>query len=319
MKILDATEVRRLLPMQECIEIVSAAMSAASAGAVRMPPRLSMPVAGGGESLLLMAGAAASPNVYGAKIVSLHPANPAQGRPTIQGFVALFDGDSGAPLAVVDGAALTEIRTAAASAVATRHLARAGARTHGIFGTGALAVTHLTAINAVRPCEKVLIWGRHARKARALARRQAEHTGSDVVSTADPAVAAGCDVVTTVTGASEPVVRGRWIRPGTHVNLVGSHSARAREADSDLIASARVFTDRMESLFNEGGDVLIPLAEGRIERSHVVGEIGRVINGEVAGRTSDHEITVYKSHGITAQDLFAAHAVYTAAISRGEA
>lgn len=317
LKIIDAAGVRELLPMRTCIDAMADAMSAASAGTVRVPPRVFMPLSGSGDALLLMPGSAALPHVYGAKVISLHPANPAQGRPAIQGFVALFDGDTGTPLAIVDGGALTAIRTAAASALATAHLARADAGTHGIFGTGALAGTHLEAVPIVRPGTRVLIWGRHARKARALARRHAERTGLDVRATSDPEEAAACDIVTTVTGAREPIVRGRWVRPGTHVNLVGAHAAGTREADSDLIASARVFTDRLESLFSEGGDVLIPIAEGRIERSHVAGEIGQVISGDIAGRTSDAEITVYKSLGITAQDLFAAHAVYARALADG--
>lgn len=295
--------------MDACIDAMAAAMSAASAGRTPASPRLFMPLAGAGNALLLMPGASTEPNVYGAKLISLHPTNPERGLPAIQGVVVLFDGETGVPLAIVGGSALTSIRTAAASALATRHLARPDARTHGVFGTGALAGPHVESVHLVRPCAKVIIWGRNAGRARALAVSLAERTGLDVRATEDPAEAAACDVVTTVTGSPDPILHGRWIRPGTHVNLVGAHSASTREADSDLVASARVFTDLLESLFSEGGDVLIPLAEKRIERSHVAGEIGQVVNGDIPGRTSADEITVYKSHGITAQDLFAAHAV----------
>jgi len=310
MQIIDARRVRERLPMPVCIEAMAAAMSAVSAGSVRVPPRTFMPLGSGDEALLLMPGAAAGLGVYGAKIIGLHPGNPARGLPAIQGFVALFDVATGAPLAIVDGGALTAIRTAAASALATRVLGRADARTHGVFGTGALARTHIEAIAVVRPCTRVLVWGRHLRKARALAREEAQRTGLAIEAVSDPAEAAACDIVTTVTGAHEPVLRGAWVRPGAHVNLVGAHRPTTREADSDLIAAARVYTDLMESLLNEGGDVLIPIAEGRIDRAHVAGEIGQVLNGTLAGRTSDDEITVYKSLGITAQDLYAAHAVY---------
>lgn len=316
MKIIDAAEVRELLPMDACIEAVAAAMAGVAAGTVQVPRRTFLPLESG-EALLLMPGVAREPNVYGAKIIGLHPDNPAQGRPAIQGFVALFDGDTGTPLCIVDGGALTSIRTAAASALATRLLARPDAATHGVFGTGALARTHIEAIAVVRPCSRVRVWGRHLRKARALAREEAGRTGLEIEAVADPAEAAACDVVSTVTGAAKPVLHGRWIRPGTHVNLVGAHSAGTREADSDLIAAARVYTDLMESLLEEGGDVLIPMREGRIDRSQIAGEIGEVLAGRLAGRTGDEEITVYKSHGITAQDLYAAHLAYTRALARG--
>jgi len=316
MKIIDAAGVRELLPMQACIEAVAAAMAGVAAGTVRVPKRTFMPLESAGDALLLMPGAAREPNVYGAKIIGLHPGNPAQGRPAIQGFVALFDADTGTPLCIVDGAVLTSIRTAAASALATRLLARPDAATHGVFGTGALARTHIEAIASVRPCKRVRVWGRHLRKARALAREEAARTGLEIEAVADPAEAAACDVVSTVTGAAEPVLQGRWIRPGTHVNLVGAHSASTREADSDLIAMARVYTDLMDSLLEEGGDVLIPMREGRIDRSQLAGEIGQVLAGRLAGRTDEAEITVYKSHGITAQDLYAAHLTYTRALAR---
>lgn len=317
--IIDAAKVRELLTMPVCIEAMAAAMAAASAGSASVPPRVFVPVGESGEALLLMPGSAPGPAVYGAKVISLHPANPDRGRPAIQGFVALFDGETGTPLAIVDGGALTAIRTAAASALATRHLARADACTHGVFGTGALARTHIEAVATVRPCTRVLVWGRHLRKARTLAREEAARTGLKIEACADPAEAAACDIVTAVTGAHEPVLRGRWIRPGTHVNLVGAHSATTREADSDLVAAARVYTDLMASLFSEGGDVLVPIAEGRIDRSHVVGEIGQVLNGTLGGRADDAEITVYKSHGITTQDLYAAHAIYTRVRAAGRA
>lgn len=314
LKFIGAADVAALLSMASCIDAMSAAMSAASSGASHAPPRVFMPLRDPGEALLLMPGRSSRPNVYGAKVISLHPGNRDRGLPAIQGFVALFDGETGTPLAIVDGSSLTSIRTAAASALATRHLARPDARSHGVFGTGALAGPHVEAVHLVRPCSRVLVWGRNLAKARALAASLARRTGLDVRPAGDPREAAACDVVTTVTGAAEPILLGRWIRPGTHVNLVGAHSATTREGDSDLAASARIFTDSLESLWREGGDVLIPLAEGRIDRSQVAGEIGRVIEGELPGRTADADVTLYKSHGITAQDLFAAYAVWSRAL-----
>jgi ornithine cyclodeaminase/alanine dehydrogenase-like protein (mu-crystallin family) len=317
LRIINAAEVRELLPMDECVDAMGDAMQAASAGAVRVPPRLLMPLIDDSGYLGLMPGSSAEPRVYGAKVVSLHPSNPAAGLPAIQGFVTLFDHDTGTPLTIIEGGTITAIRTAAASALATRYLAREDARSHGIFGTGVQAVTHIDAILAVRPVDEVVLWGRNADKAEALAKEHSARTGIAIRATKNPEEAAACDIVSTVTGATEPILHGAWLRAGAHVNLVGAHSPKTREADSDVIANASLFTDLLESLFNEAGDVLIPLAKGRISRSDIKGEIGRVVSGELAGRSNDDEITVYKSLGVTAQDLFAAQLVWSKAAAAG--
>jgi ornithine cyclodeaminase/alanine dehydrogenase-like protein (mu-crystallin family) len=255
-----------------------------------------------------MPGSVAEPLVYGAKIVSLHPKNPAAGRPAIQGFVALFDHHTGTPFALVDGAEVTRLRTAAVSALATRLLARAGARTLGIFGCGVQASAHLEGISLVRDIQEVVIWGRSYEKARAFAERH-ERTGSRLRAVRSPEEAAGCDVICVVTGSPEPVIQGKWVRPGAHVNLVGAHAPTTREADTALITRSRLYVDSLESAFSEAGDILIPLKEGAVDRAHVIGEIGAVLLGQVAGRRSPEEVTVYKSLGLVAQDLIAAHAV----------
>ena len=156
--VINAEQVRELLPMHECVEVMAQAMSAASAGRVEVPPRRFVPVAGDRASLGMMPGSDASLGSYGAKLISLHRDNPARGLPAIQGFVALFDGDGGMPVAIIEGAEITGIRTAAASGLATRLLARAGADSCGIFGTGVQAQTHIDAVAAVRPLRRVLVW-----------------------------------------------------------------------------------------------------------------------------------------------------------------
>ena len=317
LKIINAAEVRELLPMNECVDLMAGAMRAASAGEVHVPPRTFMPLVDGSGAFGLMPGSAADPKVYGAKIISLHEDNPAAGRPMIQGFVTLFDHNTGTPVAIIEGAEITAIRTAAASGLATRILAREDARTHGIFGTGVQAITHIEAIAVARPITETLVWGRDPKKAGALAAEQSQKTGMKIRATSDPTEAATCDVVSTVTGASEPVLLGSWIKPGTHINLVGAHTPDTRESDSDLIAAASIFTDFLESLFNESGDILTPLEEGRIDRESIRGEIGRIVSGQLDGRSSAEEITVYVSLGMTAQDLFAAHAVYEKALATG--
>ncbi len=313
-RIVSASQVRDLLPMKECIDAMDMAMRAASGGSVTTPPRLIMPLFDQSAYFGLMPGSARSPNVYGAKVVSLHPANPAIGLPAIQGFITLFDHDRGHPIAIIEGGEITAIRTAAASGLASNHLAREDARTHGVFGTGVQAVTHIQAINEIRPIEKIIIWGRDFDKAMALAEREGKNTGVEIIAAKTPEEAAACDIVSVVTGSAEPVIKGDWIAAGAHINLVGAHSPTTREADSDLIAKSSIFTDLLESLFNESGDILLPINEGRIDRSHIKGEIGHLLMGKIDGRKNDDEITVYKSLGITAQDLFAAYHVYEKAI-----
>jgi ornithine cyclodeaminase/alanine dehydrogenase-like protein (mu-crystallin family) len=317
MRIINRQEVERLLPMAACIDVMADAMRAASSGAVRMPLRLFAPLADDSGSLGVMPGSTLEPPFFGAKVISLRFGNPARGLPAVQGYVSLFDHDTGRPVALVEGASITAIRTAAASGLATRELARKDARSHGIFGTGVQAVTHIDAVSCVREVLEVIVWGRDAGKARRFAEQESKRTKLDVRATDDPVEAAGCDVVSTVTAATEPLLRGEWLRPGTHVNLVGVHTPQAREADTRVILRSRVYVDLMDSAMNEAGDLLIPLAEGAIDERHIRGEIGQVLAGDVPGRTGDADITLYKSLGIVAQDLFAAAHVYARAVAEG--
>lgn len=304
---IDADAVRRILTMPACIDAMDRAMRAVSRAEVDIPPRQFVPVADSPQDLFgLMPGSTALLDVYGAKLITLHPDNGNRGLPTIQGFVCLFDRADGRPLALIEGASLTAIRTAAASGLATRELARPNASTHGVFGTGVQAETHIDAVAAVRPIRKVVVWGRSPDAAKRVAAAAAGRCGIEVVATDDPRQAGACDVVSTVSAAVTPILEGAWVRPGAHVNLVGAHEAHAREADSALMASARIYVDLEASAMREAGDILIPLDEGSIAKDAIVGEIGALLEGRIAGRLGDDDITVYKSLGIVAQDLFAA-------------
>jgi ornithine cyclodeaminase/alanine dehydrogenase-like protein (mu-crystallin family) len=317
MRIINRKEVGRLLPMAACIDAMAEAMRAASGGAVSMPLRLFTPLADDSGSLGLMPGSTLDPPFFGAKVISLLFDNPAKGLPTVQGYVSLFDHETGRPVALIEGASVTAIRTAAASGLATRELARQDARTHGVFGTGVQAVTHIDAVACARDISRVVVWGRNAEKARRFAAEQAERVQIDISATDDPAEAASCDVVSTVTAATQPILRGEWLRPGCHLNLVGVHTPEAREADTAAIKRSRVYVDLMESAMNEAGDLLIPIGEGAIDKRHILGEIGQVLAGEIAGRTGESDITLYKSLGIVAQDLFAAAHIYARALEEG--
>jgi ornithine cyclodeaminase/alanine dehydrogenase-like protein (mu-crystallin family) len=297
-EMLDAARVREVLPMPECIEAMVTAMTAVSDGRIAVPPRIIMPLVDGSGYFGVMPGSSADPLVYGAKVISLHPSNPARGLPAIQGFVVLFDHSTGVPVVLVEGATITALRTAAASGLATRELARRDATTLGLLGAGVQADSHLEAVCAVRAIREVRIWARSADKAREFARRHTRSSGPAIVAVDAPRDAAGCDVVC------------EWVQPGAHVNLVGAHTATTREADSALIARARVYVDLRESARNEAGDLLIAEREGAIGPDHVVGEIGQVLLGRVPGRRDEREVTVYKSLGIVAQDLVAAYVAW---------
>jgi ornithine cyclodeaminase len=309
--ILDANQVRAALPMTVCIDAMATAMRGVSDGSIDVPLRTVLPLADGSGSFLAMPGASIASGVYGAKLVSLHPGNPAQGRPAVQGSVLLFDHATGAPIALLDGAEITALRTAAASGLATRELARRDASSLGILGCGVQADTHLDAVRSVRDIREVRVWGRNPASARQFAQRhECALNGATIVAVGSAAEAAACDVVCAVTGARTPVIEDGWIRPGAHVNLVGAHTATTREADSALIARSRVYVDSRRSAQSEAGDLLIPLAEGVIGPDHLVGEIGEVLLGRVAGRRDEREITVYKSLGLVAQDLIAAQRAF---------
>ncbi len=305
--VLEADQVRALLPMNSCIAAMEVAMQAASRDKAVSPQRQMLPLAGGGV-FAVMPGVDEKLGVYGAKIVGVRPGNAARGLPVIQGLVLLFDYQTGAPLAAMDGAAVTALRTAAASGLATRLLARQDAGTLGMFGTGVQAATHLDAMRAVRHIREVRVVGIDPGSAQRFAEEQSERTGIDVRAAQSPQDAARCDIVCTVTTSPTPILEGKWVRPGAHVNLVGAHSLGTREADTELILQSDVYVDLLASMTAEAGDIMIPVQEGAIGLGHVVGEIGQLLAGEVPGRRNEAVVTVYNSVGFAAQDLHAAAA-----------
>jgi len=317
MIVINADETGRLLPMQACIEVMEAAMIAASEASMLIPPRTLFQLQDDSGFFAVMPGASLQMGGYGAKIVSYHPSNTTRGRPAIQGFVVLFDHQFGQPLALIDGGAITNIRTAAASALATRLLARADAKTCGIIGAGALASFHIEAMRAVRPVQEFVVWARRPEQARALAAKHSEPGSARFRVTDNPADAGACDLVCTTTASAVPVLKGAWVRPGAHVNLVGAHGLNTREADSELIVKSALYIDLLESVRNEGGDVMIPLNEGAITENHIIGEIGQLLKRDIPGRKDDEQITVYNSLGITSQDLYAAQYVLEQAVKQG--
>jgi ornithine cyclodeaminase len=254
----------------------------------------------------------------GAKVVSVFPGNHAAGLDSHQGFVLLFETGHGRPLAVADAAAITAVRTAAVSALATRLLARPGEAELALLGSGVQAETHLEALSAVRPIARARVWSRDPERARRFAGAMSERHGLPVepAATAEAAVA-GAGIVCTVTAAREPVLRGDWLAPGAHVNAVGSCSPAAREIDSRAVARARLFVDSRESALAEAGDLLSAIAEGAVAADHIAGELGDLVAGRAAGRTGEDEITLFESLGLGIEDVAATHHVYRKAVAQG--
>ncbi|HMG46587.1 MAG TPA: ornithine cyclodeaminase family protein [Allosphingosinicella sp.] len=302
MIIVSAEEVARLLPYEECIPLMREAMIALSQGRTRQMLRsiLDLPE---GRAFGAMLGAMLEDGVFGAKLVSVYPDNFAKGGPSHQGVVALFDAATGAPSAMLDAGEITAIRTAAASAAATDALARQDARSLAILGYGEQARRHLEAIRHVRPIERVTIWGRDFARAQAF--------GGIACETVEEAVA-GADIVCTVTAAAEPILRAEWVADGAHINAVGSSRAGPRELDDALVARARLFADHEAGVRAQGAEYLHALAAGAIQPEHLLGEIGDVMAGTLPGRTTDSDVTIYKSLGSIVQDLAAARHILAA-------
>ncbi|HEY0413769.1 MAG TPA: ornithine cyclodeaminase family protein [Allosphingosinicella sp.] len=307
--VISRDEVARHLAYAACIPLMREAMIALSQGRTRQLLRAILDL-DGGRAFGSMPGALDA-GAFGAKLISVFPA-AASGAPSHQGVVALFDPRTGAPAAIVDASELTGIRTAAASAAATDALARADSRRLAILGTGEQALRHIEAIRAVRPIEAVTIWGRSPEKAEALAAR----IGGTAAASAEQAVAEA-DIVCTVTASAEPILLGRWVRPGTHLNLVGSSRAGPAEVDSDLVRRARLFADHEEGVRRQGAEFLRAIEEGAVGEGHLLGEIGDVFAGTLAGRTSPADVTAYKSLGSIVQDLAAGWYLYEKARAEG--
>lgn len=318
MKVLGSSAIEELLPMPLCIEVVAQAMRALSSQQVLAPLRTVLPLAGS-NAMGVMPGAMLEHGCFGVKVLALYPGNGALGLPSHAGVMVLFDAASGSPLAVLESNSLTALRTAAASAVATRALARPDSRVLALLGTGHQALWHVKALRAVLPIKRLQLWSRSAEGVARFVEHLGDLPGVQVVVAESARDAlSGADVVCTVSSSREPILHGEWLAPGQHVNLVGASVASAREADTEVVRRSRFFVDARASAAVQAGEWLHALKEGVVDQSHLRGEIGEVLLGSVPGRESAADLTVYKSLGHTAQDLAAANAVARRAAASGD-
>lgn len=308
---LNKEKIASLLPMHACIDVMEQMFRDLAEGKIFQPLRSLMWLPDKTGLLGMMPGYAQEPDIIGIKLITIFHANGPAGYPSHQGLVVLFEATHGAPILLLDAGELTAIRTAAASAVATKLLARDDARTLAIIGTGEQAIRHIEAISLIRRITAIHLWGRNPEHAAALRNRLADRYPIQISPSAR-AAAEVADIICTVTAAAQPVLEGGWLPKGAHLNIVGSSTPTNREVDTPAILRSRLFTDRYESLFKEAGDFIIPRNEGRIGEADVQAEIGEVLTGKKNGRMGQEEITLFKSLGIAAEDLYAAWHIYRA-------
>ena len=314
--VLNHHEVEQLLPMQECIEVMEQAFVALAREEIEQPLRTIFRPAGvKGVMAMMPTFRGGAVPLFGLKAICVFPGNAAIGKDAHQGAVILFDGTTGELRAIVNASAITAIRTAAVSGLATKILARPEASTLAIIGAGVQARTHLEAIACVRKLDQVRVAASRRESAERFAREMKAHVSCDIeaVDSSEAAVR-NAQLIVTATTAREPVIRREWLTAGAHINAVGTFSPKAREVDTATMVAGSIFVDRRESAFNEAGDYLIAAAEGAIGPEHIRAELGEVLIGKHPGRTSGDEITIFKSLGLAMEDLAAAEYCYRKAM-----
>jgi ornithine cyclodeaminase len=319
--LLTEADVARCLDMASLIPLMRETLGRFSARQCVQPVRTTMRIRPANGYYAVMPahvpGSGDDPGAFGLKSVAFFPGNDALGLPTHLAQVLLLDPRTGALLAIMDGRLITEMRTAAVSAVSVELLARPGPATLAILGSGVQARSHLEAIACVRPLTHVRVWSRRHERALEFAHLSHGKVACPVsaVSTVADAVR-GADIVVTATSATDPVLTGDALEPGMHLALVGSSSPTMRELDAAALAHCRVWVDSHESARVEAGDILLAIREGRIGEDHVLGELGDLVNG-APGRANPQEITLFKSLGIAVEDVACARLIVTRARERG--
>lgn len=317
--VLNSSEIERLLTMDVCIDLMAEALSGLTRDELHQPLRMIIKPRDSAKAMALMPAYRQNPQVlFGLKAICVFPENPAKGMDGHQGAVILFSPETGELNAILNGSSITAIRTAAASALATRLLARDDASDLTIIGAGVQARTHLEAIACVRSLRRVRVVSRNTEDARKFVAENSRRYPFPIEAVAETEHAlAGADLIVTCTTASEPVLRREWIAGGAHINAVGACFPTTREIDSATMAAARLFVDRRESALNEAGDYLIAVSEGAISESHIEAEIGELLTGAKTGRRSADEITLFKSLGLAVEDLVCAEYLFRKAKEDG--
>ena len=307
MEMLTAEDVRRLLPMADAIDCMEKTMIRVSQGKANLPLRSIMDI-DGTNKFGIMPGAMSDPTIYGVKLLSLFPGNPAKGLSSHTGVVILFEPNTGEPSLAMNADAVTAIRTAAATAAATRALSRSNAATLAIIGTGEQAESHIEALALVRDLTEIRIVGRNRKRADAFVARVGKlYPHITLVAAADaPSAVQSADIVCTMTSSSQVILQGDWISRGTHVNAVGASIPSMQEIDEALLLKSELFVDYRPSALAQAREIIQAINTGLIDEQHIQAEIGEVYSGRASGRSNDQAITLCRSLGVAAQDLAAA-------------
>jgi ornithine cyclodeaminase/alanine dehydrogenase-like protein (mu-crystallin family) len=310
MRILAAEAIRSLAPMQRVISCLEEAFR----NDWVVPPRQVVQLPGSADRRLFLSMPAFDLRGRGAvKLVTLLPENPAKGLPTIQAALVVFS-ETGTPIALLDGTMVTQLRTGAASALASKYLSRPDSAHLVVIGTGALAPYMAMAHCTVRPIKSISVWGRRTANAVSTVesiRALVDGIAVEVSESLEKSVAMA-DIVCCATRSSTPILEGRWLRLGTFVDLVGSFTRSCRESDDDVVLRSRIFVDTYEGAFTEAGDVLDPLARGVITKDKIVGDLSDLVRGRVKGRGLEEEIILFKSVGTAIEDLAVAQMIVAA-------
>jgi ornithine cyclodeaminase len=316
--VLGERDVYDLLPIADCIAVMEDAFRTVAAGNFAQPARLIAWLPDGHGAIGSMPAYLGDPDALAVKVITVFPENRAAGLESHQGSVLLHETQTGRPLAIVHAGAVTAIRTAAVSALAARILSNPQASRLALLGSGTQARTHLEAMRAIRPIERVIVWSRTADHARAFAREESARHGTniEVVQSASDAVS-GCDIICTLTAATAPVFEGAWLEPGMHVSAAGSSVPPFRELDAEAVKRARLFVDNRDCVLSEADDLRVPIAEGAITAKHILGDLGELVTAKVSGRTSPDDVTLFKSVGMAVEDVATARELYARAQTRG--
>ena len=318
MLLLSESQVQSLIDIDELISTLEKAHIQYSSGNAVMPLRLVVPLPRIQGRITSMPGFLNEDKSLGMKVVTYFQENPRQNLPAILGTIMLFSAETGKMIAVMDGSYITAIRTASASAMATKPLANAETPVMGILGAGVQARAHIQALTRVRRIERIKIYSPSGTSAAAIKKdmEAATRIAIDVARNAEDAVR-DSDLLVAGSTAREPIINCEWLKNGAHINAVGSHRPDDREIDGATVARSKVVVDSREAIMAECGDILLAIKEKSISENHIHGEIGEVLAGVKAGRSSRDEITLYKSVGIAIQDVATANLVYHKALERG--
>ena len=303
---LNRDQINDLISMEEAIRAMKTAFAQLSSGEAVVPPRLSLDIPDKNATSLVMPAYATGSPYYTVKIVSVNYLNPDKGLPLIHGIVQVFDAENGKHIANLDGASITAIRTGAASGLATDLLAKENANVCAVFGTGVQAAAHIEAVLEVRPIEKIIVFSRSKLSAEKFCSTLANQVQCEI---GEKESLLEADIVCTTTPASSPLFEADKIKPGCHLNVVGSHQPSFREVPTGLVARSKIIVDKREACEQEAGDLIIPVQEGSWSFEQVHGELGQVVSRDIIARESEKEITLFKSVGNAIQDHAMAHLI----------